>query len=44
VNDVRTRLQDNEHMKRLLAREVSEIERDIVGSKLNAKSQVRLKE
>ena len=41
VNDIRTRLQDNQHMKRLLGREVGDIEREMVGSKLTAKSQVR---
>ena len=41
MNDIRTRLQDNQHMKRLLGREVGDIEREMVGSKLTAKSQVR---
>ena len=40
MNTVKTRLQENDHMKRLLAREVDEIQRDMIGAQLNTKSQV----
>ena len=36
-----TRMQQNAHMKRMLDREVSEIDREVMGTQMNTKSQVR---
>ena len=39
--NVQTRMQQNAHMKRVLDREVGEIDREVMGTQMNTKSQVR---